>query len=226
MKHPCFPFYLQLDNSTGGAVERKGSVAGITAAPTAVEARIDRAIGRDGAVVAGVGNRHLVAALRKDAIPALGYLLAAREGELQCPAIDCAAASVGDCDVGREAAGPLVHCIAHPARAVARWRGRERRGGRYSRCWGRSRCLGGYWRGRGTAAWQDLNATDLGIIFDAAKLDADLSIGICRCRRFFHDRLVGPTGAGVDVEVAQDLLPIDRDVEEPLAAAGQVLPPL
>ena len=78
------------------------------------------------------------------------------------------------------------------------------------------------WRRGDTAAGQDLNATDLGIIFDAGKLDRDLPSGIWRCRKLFHDRLVGPSCSGVDVEVAQDLLPIDRDIEESLSTTGPV----
>src|SRR5438876_11693507 len=82
--------------TTGRTVERKGRWTRITAAPTPVEARIDRCVHRYTPIIAGVGHGHVGATLGVDPVPALRHLLVAREAKLECPAVDRAAAGVGD----------------------------------------------------------------------------------------------------------------------------------
>src|SRR5438552_17595167 len=50
----------------------------------------------------------------------------------------------------------------------------------------------------------------------------DLSTGVCRCRKCFDNRFVGRSSGRVDVKVAENLLPIQRDIEESLTTTGPV----
>src|SRR5579885_3484673 len=75
-------------------------------------------------------------------------------------------------------------------------------------------------RGNATAAGQDLNATDLGVIRDGGKLDDDLPTGGGCGRELLHDRLIRSSRRSDNVEVGQNLLPIDRDIENALAGAA------
>src|ERR1039457_4541778 len=92
----------------GGPVDREAGRDGVAGGPGALEAHRGAAARRDGGVVAGVGDRHGLPALGGGAVPGVGDLLIAGEGELERPAADRRSAAVGDADAGHEAARPLA----------------------------------------------------------------------------------------------------------------------
>ena len=59
----------------------------------------------------GVPNGDIGPGLVLDAVPQIGNVLVAGEGEGQGPAVDGAAAIVGDGDVGDKAAAPIVGVV-------------------------------------------------------------------------------------------------------------------
>src|ERR1039457_4589152 len=72
----------------GGPVDREAGRDGVAGGPGALEAHRGAAARRDGGVVAGVGDRHGLPALGGGAVPGVGDLLIAGEGELERPAAD------------------------------------------------------------------------------------------------------------------------------------------
>src|SRR5262249_21204607 len=61
---------------------------------------------------------------------------------------------------------------------------------------------------------QDFNAAYLGIVLDRGELNRDLAAAVCvRGELFDHGNILAACG-GEDVEVAQHLRAIDRDIEE------------
>src|ERR1035438_10164079 len=82
----------------GRAIDGEGGWDGVAGGPGALEAHRGAAARRDGGVVAGVGDRHALPALRGHAVPGGGDLLVTREGELERPAADRRCAAVPDAD--------------------------------------------------------------------------------------------------------------------------------
>src|SRR5258707_4878891 len=94
--------------TTRGAVDGEAGRAGVVAGPGALEAVGDAGAGRDGAVVAGVGEGRVRAGLGEATVEVAGDVLVAGEGEGQRPSVDRGGAGVGDDHLGGEAAGPFA----------------------------------------------------------------------------------------------------------------------
>src|SRR6202453_4847442 len=90
----------------GGSVEGERCRVSVAAGPRALEAVRDVRAWRDGAVVAGVGERGVLAGLGEAAVEVAGDLLVAREGEGQRPPVDRGRAGIVDDHLGGEATGP------------------------------------------------------------------------------------------------------------------------
>lgn len=72
------------------------------------------------------------------------------------------------------------------------------------------------------ALGQDLNAIDLCVINDRCELNGDPPIAVRWRGERLHDCLVRTSRGSDDVEIAQDLLPINGDIENSLSAAAPI----
>lgn len=98
-----------LRDTTSCPIERKRCWVWIATAPTPIQAWIDRTACGKRSVVTGIGQRDIRARLRSDPTPCLGNLLVSWESEFQRPAIERAGTRIGDGDIRRKAALPLIY---------------------------------------------------------------------------------------------------------------------